>query len=100
MDVSGLIINNGSLTTKGKQVGAYVKKTTGDFVFMPVQVIVSDGERSLIAEGTYFDEKGLPVDTVKVYDEVLRNPKAETSQSKDKEREKAKEKDREKEEET
>ena len=100
MDASGLIINNGSLTTKGKQVGAYVKKTTGDFVFMPVQVIVSDGERSLIAEGTYFDEKGLPVDTVKVYDEVLRNPKAETSQSKDKEREKAKEKDKEKEEET
>lgn len=77
VDSSGLIINNGSLTTKDKQVGAYVKKTTGDFVFTPVQVILSDGERSLVAEGTYFDEKGLPVSTLKVYDEVLKNPKAE-----------------------
>ncbi len=81
-DSSGLIINNGCLTTKDDQVGAYVKKTTGDFVFMPVQVILSDGEKTLISEGTYFDEEGLPVDTVKVYDEVLKNPKAETTEKK------------------
>lgn len=79
VDSSGLIINNGCLTTKDDQVGAYVKKTTGDFVFVPVHVFLSDGEKSLIAENIYFDEEGAPVNTIRVYDEVLRNPKVENS---------------------
>lgn len=77
IDTNGLIISNSCLTTSNKQVGVYVKDTTGEYVFTPVKVVVSDGEKSMVLEGTYFDEKGKAVNTVKVYDEVLKKPGAE-----------------------
>lgn len=74
-DMEGLLISNKCLTTKKKQVGCYVKTTTGDYVFRRVQTLATDGEKTLVTETQFFDEDGKPVNTVKAYDEVLTEPK-------------------------
>jgi len=73
-DRSGLLIDNGSITTKGRKVGVYVKDKTGQFDFTQVNVLASNSKKSLVSSGTFTDAKGNTVTTVKVYDEILRNP--------------------------
>ncbi|MEG0156757.1 MAG: HlyD family efflux transporter periplasmic adaptor subunit, partial [Anaerovoracaceae bacterium] len=75
-DTTGLLVSKGCLTSKDDQVGVYVKSTSEEYYFVPVQVLKSDGKKNLVAEGTYYDQEGKAVNTVKVYDEVLKNPKA------------------------
>ncbi len=72
----GLLISNVSLTTKDGIPGVYVKNTIGDYVFKPIRTIATDGEKTLVLEDVYYDEEGQPVDTVNVYDEVLKKPEA------------------------
>jgi len=76
VDQRGLLISNSSLTTKDGVVGAYVKDTIGEFHFKPVRTIATDGRKTLVLEGIYYDENGQPVETVNVYDEVLKKPEA------------------------
>jgi len=76
VDQRGLLVSNSSLTTKDDVVGVYIKNTIGDFVFKPVRTIATDGEKTLVLENVYYDEKGQPVETVNVYDEVLKKPEA------------------------
>jgi putative membrane fusion protein len=76
VDQRGLLISNSSLTTKGGITGVYIKNTIGDYVFKPVRTIATDGEKTLVLEDVYYDEQGQPVDTVNVYDEVLKKPEA------------------------
>jgi len=73
----GLMISNESLTTKDGVTGVYIKNTIGDYVFKPVRTIATDGEKTLVLEDVYYDEEGQPVDTVNVYDEVLKKPEAD-----------------------
>ena len=74
-DYKGLTIPNASITTKDGQPGVYVKNKNGEFVFKPVKIITSDGEWSL-AEVSYFytDDGAKKVDTVNIYDEILKKP--------------------------
>lgn len=73
-DYSGLLIDNSSITTSSGAVGVYVRAKNGDFVFKPVKVLTTDGEVSLVEADYYYDKDGNRVDTVKTYDEILRNP--------------------------
>jgi putative membrane fusion protein len=75
-DQRGLLISNSSLTTKGGIVGVYIKNTIGDYIFKPVRTIATDGQKTLVLEGVYYDDKGQPVETVNVYDEILKKPEA------------------------
>jgi len=75
-DQQGLLISNSALTTKDGVVGVYIKNTIGDYIFKPVRTIATDGKNTLVQEEVYYDDKGLPVETVRVYDEVLKNPEA------------------------
>lgn len=77
VDQRGLLVSNGSLTTKDGITGVYIKNTIGDYVFKPVRTIATDGDKTLVLEDVYYDEEGQPVDTVNVYDEVLKNPEAD-----------------------
>lgn len=77
VDQRGLLISNDSLTTKDGITGVYIKNTIGDYVFKPVRTIATDGDKTLVLEDVYYDEEGQPVDTVNVYDEVLKKPEAE-----------------------
>lgn len=73
-EYSGLIIPNKSIAAEDGQIGVYVKKKTGDYRFVPIKVITSDGENSVAAESLYYDKDGNQVNTVEVYDEILKNP--------------------------
>lgn len=74
-DYSGLIIKNESITSKEGQPGVFVKDKSGDYIFKPVKIITSDGEWSLV-EVSYFytDDGATKVDTVNIYDEILKKP--------------------------
>lgn len=76
-DYEGLLIANKSITSKDGRTGVYVKDKSGDYLFTPVSVIVSDGEYSLV-ESTYINEKrngeNIRIPTVDVYDEILNHP--------------------------
>lgn len=74
-DAEGLIIDNECITMKNRHEGVYVKTTTGDYKFTRVNVLASNDEQSLVSSGTFTDEKGKTVQTVEVYDEILRHPK-------------------------
>lgn len=77
-DYSGLVLPNESITSVEGQMGVYVKDIGGDFVFLPVKVIASDGEYSLVQEGEFdaeVDGESKRLKTVNVYDEILRSGK-------------------------
>lgn len=76
IDQRGLLVGNHCLTTKDGVVGVYVKDTIGEYHFKPVRTIATDGKQTLVLEGVYYDENGQPVETVNVYDEVLKKPEA------------------------
>jgi len=73
-DYNGILISNESLATKGDEVGVYVKAKGGDFNFVPVSPIMSDGNSTLVEVSTFTGSDGKPVDTVKIYDEILKKP--------------------------
>lgn len=74
-DVEGLKIPNSSLTTKDDEVGVMVGDKSGEFKFVPVKIITSDGKHSIIKGNIYYDDDGKLVNTVRIYDEILRKPK-------------------------
>ncbi len=71
---SGIIIENASMTTSGSAVGVYVKSKSGEYEFTPVRVITTDGQNSLVEVSYYYDDEGKTVNTVEIYDEILRKP--------------------------
>lgn len=74
-DYSGLIIKNASLTSKDGQPGVFVKDKSGEYVFKPVKIITSDGEWSLVEASYFYTADGATkVETVNIYDEILKNP--------------------------
>jgi putative membrane fusion protein len=73
-DYSGLIIRNESITTKDGQPGVYVRDKSGEYIFKPVEIITSDGEWSLVEVSYYYTENGDKVETVNIYDEILKKP--------------------------
>jgi putative membrane fusion protein len=75
-DYKGLTIKNESITTKDGQPGVYVKDKSGEYVFKPVKIITSDGEWSLVEVSYFYTDNGATkVETVNIYDEILKKPK-------------------------
>lgn len=76
-DYKGLTIRNESITTKDGQPGVYVRNKNGEYTFKPVKIITSDGEWSLVEVSYYYASGGaVKVETVNIYDEILKNPKS------------------------
>lgn len=73
-DYSGLIIRNESITSKDGQPGVYVKDKSGEYLFRPVKIITSDGEWSLVEVSYFYTGTGDKVETVNIYDEILKKP--------------------------
>lgn len=74
-DYEGLSVPNDSIVIKNGNPGVYVKTKTGEFKFKRVMIITSNGENTLIKDGVFYTkDKGERIDTVKVYDEILKNP--------------------------
>ncbi len=74
-DEKGLIINNSSIAEKKNRKGVYVRNKTGDYNFVPIQISLTDGKQSIVADTFYYDKNGNRVDTVEIYDEVLKKAK-------------------------
>ena len=51
-----------------------VRQTSGEYAFTQVKVIASDGEYTVLQDVSFIDENGNSVNTVNVYDEILKNP--------------------------
>ena len=73
---NGIIIRNESIAVNDGVIGVYIKTRTGSFVFRPVSIITSDGDESLVEVAFFYDDEGVRVATVNVYDEILRRPNA------------------------
>lgn len=71
-DLDGIIIDNECITTKDGNVGVYVVSKTGDNSFVRIKSLGSDGEKTVVAENSFYDKEGNLVNTVKVFDEVLK----------------------------
>ncbi len=76
-DYSGILIDNASITTKDGQVGVYKKLKNGEYTFVRISVITTNGEQSLAEVSYFYDDEGNMVDTVEIYDEILKKPKAD-----------------------
>lgn len=70
---SGLLILNSSIGKEKGQLGVYVKNKAGDYVFKPIQVLLTDGENSVIKKSYFYDDKGTYQKTVETYDDVLKD---------------------------
>ncbi len=73
-EYSGIKVINSNIDTENGQAGVFVKQKNGDFVFTPIKIITSDGEYSLLKSDFYYDEDENRVETVEIYDEILKNP--------------------------
>ena len=70
----GLIVDNECIVKKDGQEGVYVRNKDGDTYFKPIKVKITDGKQSVIYESIYVNDKYEQVETVRVYQEVLRHP--------------------------
>ena len=70
----GVIVDNECIVEKNGQKGVYVKTKDGDTYFRPIKVKITDGKQSVIYESIYVNDKYEQVETVRVYQEVLRHP--------------------------
>ncbi len=71
---TGLIVDNTCIQEKDGISGVYVRDITGEYVFVPINILLSTDKQSVISEGVYYDADGQRVSTVDLYDEILRNP--------------------------
>ena len=71
-DANGLLVKNSSIAEKNGQKGVYVKQKNGDYKFVRINVIATDGENSVVSRMYFLDEKGRTITTVQNYDEVLK----------------------------
>ncbi len=73
-DYSGIIVPNGCITAEDGMPGVYVKNSTGDYVFKPIKIITSDGEKAIVKVSSFTGDDGKQVSTVEIYDEILKHP--------------------------
>lgn len=73
-DYSGIIIDNESIASNEDKIGVFVKSKNGEYAFTPIEIIARDGDKSIAKVQYYYDEEGKRVDTVEIYDEILRKP--------------------------
>lgn len=73
-NATGIIVKNESITTdENGIIGVYIKKKNKDYEFKPIKVINTDGKISAVEVSFFYDEDGNEVETVNVYDEILKN---------------------------
>lgn len=80
----GLIIRNSSIVKKNGRSGVIVKDKVGNKVFKPISVIADDGNKSAVYDDIYVDKKGHFVETLIIYDKIIRRPdKREVKEAKE-----------------
>jgi len=70
----GVLVKNSSIVTKDGKKGVLVKNKIGKYVFKPIMVKAANDEESAVFEDYYADSRGYLVETISIYDEVLKSP--------------------------
>lgn len=73
-DYRGIILPNDAIIKEEEQLGVYVINKREEKVFTPVKVLATDGEQSCIAVESYTNENGEKINTVDIYDTIVRKP--------------------------
>jgi putative membrane fusion protein len=73
-DYKGLLVANESIAARDGTVGVYAKQRSGDFKFIPVNILRSDGLRSIVSASSFTDSEGKQIGTVNIYEEILCDP--------------------------
>lgn len=71
---NGIILETNSIVEKDGVKGVYVVDKLGDANFVPVSILFSYGEKTVVVKNYFYDSQGYSVATVKNYDEVLKEP--------------------------
>ena len=74
---NGILLESDSIIEQDGQQGVNVINKLGNAVFVPVKVLISDGETTVVESGMYRDSQGNPVTTISNYAEILRVDKEE-----------------------
>lgn len=69
---SGIILETKSIVEKDGQKGVYVVDKYGDANFVPVSILSTAGDKTVVIKNYFYDSKGNSVETVKSYDIVLK----------------------------
>ena len=85
-EYQGLIVKNDSIVTEGKDTEneknwVYVKQRDDSYEQVPVNILATSGEYSVLSVKRYYDEEGLEVNTVNYYEEILTNPEKHKEKS-------------------
>lgn len=70
---SGILLEADSIVESDGQKGVYVRDKHGNSNFTPVKILAQKGEVVVVENNYYFDSEGKRINTVKNYDEILRN---------------------------
>ncbi len=73
-DYDGLIAENSAITTRNGKPGVMVRGANDEYIFTRVKILARDGDYSVLQDVSFVDEDGTSVDTVEVYDEILKHP--------------------------
>ena len=72
---SGIILETDSITEKDGQKGVYVmSKQLEKSSFVPVKVLLTDGDKTVVEKNYFVNEEGEKVLTVENYDEIVKEP--------------------------
>ena len=69
---SGIILETGSIVEKGGKKGVYVIDKYGESNFVPISILSTAGDKTVVVKNYFYDSKGNSVETVKSYDIVLK----------------------------
>lgn len=73
-DYTGLVTETSNIITDGNQPVVLVLQQNGEYDIVKVKVKANNGKYSALADVSYTDADGNTVDTVNIYDEIMRNP--------------------------
>ena len=69
---SGLLLETDSIVEVDGQKGVYVVNTIGNSKFVPVKILSSRDNVTVVEKNIFYDAEGQIVDTVEIYDQILR----------------------------
>ena len=69
---SGILLEADSIIEKDGQTGVNLVNILGTAKFVPVKILATDGETTVVESNMYRDSEGRPVETIKNYSEIMR----------------------------
>ncbi len=84
---SGIFLETDSIVEEDGQKGVYVVDKLGNYNFTPIKILDQEGDITVVEKNYFYDAKGVAVETVQNYFEILR-PDVKATQGEEKEEKK------------